>query len=138
MRGVPARGIATLLDPLQDEEHHEPKPPTPLRAGTPSGRAPPTSGVACRLKKTLILEFVSPHFLNQRVPRGRLTEKNEQEKSAQRESFGPDIHIRPKLRSGPPLPGKNKNFRTDTPCGRPRKKLQSEPILRADLLFPSC
>ena len=33
--GDPARGIRTLLDPVQAEEHHEPGPHTPLRAGTP-------------------------------------------------------------------------------------------------------
>ena len=50
MRGVPARwgdparGIPTLLDPVQAEEHHEPGPLTPFQPGPPpiqAGTPPP-------------------------------------------------------------------------------------------------
>ena len=41
--GDPARGIPTLLDPVQAEEHHEPGPLTPFEPGPPlpAGTTPP-------------------------------------------------------------------------------------------------
>ena len=39
--GDPARGIPTLLDPVQAEEHHEPGPLPPFEPGPPFRPGPP-------------------------------------------------------------------------------------------------